>query len=212
MSIPLHAIKVVFSGKLPGSEHWSTSFWVAGQEVHDVTELTNLLTDVDHDAQAGGSFYRELQTICGAQVTIDQVDAYQYEGGTKAAVQATMAATWTTSTASITLPNQVCAVASLRTGLPGRARRGRMYLPVLGTVSSASGQCQDGNLGLLSQGLATFFGTFNTHAWGKVSVMSASTSDMYQVSEVQIDSVLDTQRRRRDKLVPLNRNIHAVAA
>lgn len=212
MSIPLHAIKVVFSGKLPGSEHWSTSFWVAGQVAHDVVELTNLAHDVDQMAQAGGAFYPELKNICGTQVTVDQIDVYQYEGGTKAAVQATQAASWTASTASITLPNQVCAVASLRTGLPGRARRGRMYLPVLGTVSSASGQCTDGNLNLLSQGLATFFGSFNTLAWGKVSVMSASTSDLYQVTEVQIDSVLDTQRRRRDKLVPINRNIHAVAA
>lgn len=204
MSIPSGAVKIVLSGNLPGGDRWSTSFWVNPlNAAMDAVELTNLISSMDTDLAAGGGFYAALASINPAEVTLDTVTGYQYQGTSKAAVQAEIPANGLpTHTNAVKLPNQVAAVLSLRTGLPGRARRGRMYIPVLAAAMLTGGKVDTTLVNGLSNGLATSWGTFNSSGNGKVCVCSQSLSQLIQITDVIVDNVLDTQRRRRDKVVP----------
>lgn len=194
--------KIILSGALPGNERWSTSFAVDHQTDYTVVELQNLLDQIATDFGAGGGMFAELAAVNPSSVTLDTITGYDYQGGTKAALQAEKTGNFLpTHTNALTLPNQVCAVASLRTGLPGRSQRGRMYLPVLACAMTATGQAATTQLDLLADGIATSFGTLNASGFGKIVVASATTGFNNQVTEVQMDHVLDTQRRRRDKMV-----------
>lgn len=194
--------KIVFSGALPGTERWSASMCIDHATALDSVELGNVLDEVITDFGAGGGFFAELAAINPATVTLDTVTAYYYSGGTKAALQAERTGNYLpTHTNAVTLPNQVCAVASLRTGLPGRSQRGRMYIPCLSVAMGANGLATTTGLNLLADGLAQSMGTFNASGRGKIVVASATTGFNNPVTEIIMDSVLDTQRRRRSSVV-----------
>lgn len=199
---PAGTVKIIMSGGLPGGESWSTSFALnPGNVAMDNTELTNTLTAVDQAMGAGGGFYAELAAINPSSVTLTKLTGYQYQGGIKAATQAEITSVGLPNhTNALTLPNQISAVLSLRTGRPGRAYRGRMYVPVLACQMTANGTANTTLLNLVADGLATSFGTINASGQGKVVIGSQTSGQWVQVTSVQVDNVLDTQRRRRDKL------------
>lgn len=201
MAIPDFAVKVVFLGALPGGESWSTSFWLSVDHALAQTDLTNTLQEVDTAFAAGGGAYAGLKLVNPAQVTIATLLGYQYQGGTKAAVQAQYASTYVPGSVTADKPNQTALVCSLRTGMPGRSHRGRMYLPFLSGSMGNNGLTSSANVLTIAQGLATSFGTINGSGFGKVCVCSQSRSAMFPINQVIADHVLDTQRRRRDKLV-----------
>lgn len=211
MAYPDQYCKIVLAGTLPGGEHWSTTFGVNPFTNLDQTGLSGLLSELNTVLAAGGGFFSQFSLINPAQVTIATITGYQYQGGPKAAVQAQVTASYTPSATAPIMPNQVCAVASLRSTLPGRANRGRMYLPALKVVMGTNGIASDGNLGSVAQGLATSFGAFNSSGEGKIVIGSQVTGLMHQVSYIQIDAILDTQRRRRDKLTTTITNQKTVA-
>lgn len=168
----------------------------------DATEIQNVLIAWDNAAKAGGGFYPALSAINPSTVTLDTLTGYQYKGGAKAAAQGVFTTTGLgTHTNAVTMPNQICAVLSLRTGIPGRSHRGRMYVPVLSVAIAAGGVASTTLLNGLASGLATSMGTFNSSGNGKCVVSSSTLAAAFQIKTVQVDNVLDTQRRRRDKVV-----------
>jgi len=211
VAIPLLAIKVLFGGSMPGGEEWSTSTWIQGTVLHDQTELTNILQALDTAMAAGGGFYATLKLFNGGGVTLPLLRAYQYNGGTKAAVQAEYNSAYTPTAGTPDKPNQVSIVTSLRTGLPGRSFRGRMYWPCTKVTMGTNGQTIAGIGQEFSNGLATSFGTFNAEGWGKLVVCSPATSATHQITEIVTDDVLDTQRRRRNKVLDSAPGTAAVA-
>lgn len=211
MAIPNQAVKVVFSGALPGGEQWSTSVWVQNFTNLGVTDLSNLLTQLDTDMNAGGAFYAKWAAYVSAGVTLTTIRGYQYQGGSQAAVSAQITSVRAPASAGLLLPNQIAVVTSLRTGIPGRAARGRMYWPVNATPALTTGFFSAACATDLANGLATAFGTFNSQGFGKISVCSPRTSAMHEVTQVRVDKVFDTQRRRRDKLIDPAPAIAAVA-
>lgn len=99
-------------------------------------------------------------------------------------------------------------VISLRTNTPGGSGRGRLYWPCIATsvgsdlrVSSSSAlsllQNMETYLHAMEDALATAFPTIGFD----LSVRSRQTHTTPHVNKIQIGNVLDTQRRRRDKLV-----------
>lgn len=122
--------------------------------------------------------------------------------------------TWTSSKPtgpSIgTLPLQDSLVCSLRTGNPGRKGRGRFYLPGIAPV------VLDSPAGVLDPtyqgGLATAYQTFIQSCCIRLTapnslfvspIVTGSPYDTYGlVSSIQVDDLVDTQRRRRKKLIP----------
>lgn len=201
MSIPVNAVKVVFGGALPGGEQWSASCWVTPQTVLGQQDLINLLQEFDQVMNAGGGFYATLKLFNGGGVTLPQLRGYQYLDGRHAAVQGTYSSAYTPTAGTPDKPNQCAIVTSLRTGFSGRSMRGRMYWPCTKVTMGTNGQTIAGIGIQFSNGLATSFGTFNASGFGKVCVMSAARTAMTQINKIVTDDVLDTQRRRRNKVI-----------
>lgn len=203
MAIPTNAIKIVLSGALPYGEQWSSSFWVAGTHPLDVTELTNVLTDINTQFNVGGGVYAKLALYNPNTVTLPFLRGYQYQGGSAAAVTAQLASSFTPGSATLTLPNQCAMVLTELTNRPGRSYRGRMYLPILSGSAVASGKWGPTVCDAVAGAFATAFGAFNNIGDGKVSVMSSRTSAITQVSSLYVDDVIDTQRRRAQSITPV---------
>jgi hypothetical protein len=145
-------------------------------------------------------------------VTIDTLRGYQYKGGANAAAVGEITGVGVAGTGSAKQPNQCALVMSLRTALPGRSFRGRMYMPIIGGSMGTNGLLAAGRSDAWCAALANDFGTFNSSGFGKIVVCSPKQSAMTQVSAVEADSVVDTQRRRRDALADTAPSTHAVAA
>lgn len=108
---------------------------------------------------------------------------------------------------SFPLPVQNSVVASHRTDQLGRRGRGRMYLPVM----AADGTDQGGKLtsarqtAVLAAQVAfiesLYFSGSGGDLWNVRPIVTGKPFSKYGViSEVQVDNIVDTQRRRRDRL------------
>lgn len=101
------------------------------------------------------------------------------------------------------LPPQIAEVISLRTGDPGRSRRGRMYFPPLGVAALfGDGTLHVSRRAELAQAMADFFTGVNGDAF--VASTAFVASDVLQaliaINEVRVGDIFDTQRRRRNAL------------
>ncbi len=105
---------------------------------------------------------------------------------------------------SRTLPNQIALVVSLLTGFSrGPAHRGRVYLPMPTMVVGGDGRIDPGEVSVVKTAFNTLLTDLNAIDAGfKVAVMSrkAGAAIGRNVTGVEIGRVLDTQRRRRNKL------------
>lgn len=105
-----------------------------------------------------------------------------------------------------TKPFQTSLVFSLRTGLAGGSRRGRLYLPCLGGSISTS------TLRLTSPTTTDLVGAMAGYLGDVQAAINAELEETYAlavrsptlgtetaVTSIQVGDILDTQRRRRDK-------------
>lgn len=107
-------------------------------------------------------------------------------------------------------PPQTAIVASLRTSLPGRSGRGRLYLPMTGFPLQPNLQMLEAQATAIVTDLRTWLRDLANTATAAypapgpdhvLVVHSRKTNTAQDVISIQADTVLDTQRRRRDKLV-----------
>ena len=107
---------------------------------------------------------------------------------------------------SPSLPYQVTPVVSLRTALATRAGRGRFYVPSLAVDQVADGRMLPDAQSDLADSAVAMMDALGTgglvpvifHRTGSPGVPQFSTT---QVIMIDVGDVLDTQRRRRNKLV-----------
>ena len=108
---------------------------------------------------------------------------------------------------TVTMPPQCAQVYSLRTNTPGASGRGRLYWPSLGAGMTSTGRLASGtvasdNLAMkayllaIRDALAAAFPTIGFN----LAVRSRLTKTTPHVVRLQAGDVVDTQRRRRDKL------------
>lgn len=105
---------------------------------------------------------------------------------------------------------QLTQVVSLRTAKArGRGHRGRFYPP--GTASGIignNGQTQPAAALIVAQSAAEFIKSLNLLVTsGRVVVWSRLNQEANQVIGVTVDTVIDTQRRRRNKIVGQDQNV-----
>lgn len=201
--------KVVISGSIgtPEIETWSISCHFGGPGVGNLqtpTELQDWAEDIftlatDQTDQAA------LAVLISSEGTINQVSTYYYDETGPAVSTGQSSQTAVVGLTPPEHPPQCSVVVSLLTGLAGRSRRGRMYLPGMGASMSVStylldsGQQQDiaEQLALLLSGMADV-------GSGVASIFpvvySATLNVLTPVSQVAVGNVIDTQRRRRDGL------------
>ena len=184
-----------FRGTFVNGEVFSHSFWFESLgSIEDVataavthwgTAVTGGLDSFFPTSLNWGSLHTSEVTVSTGVVVRSRDDALSVHGDQTSSV----------------IPNQCATVVSLRTGVSGRANRGRSYLPGVGPGSlTTSGTIDGGTAAAIALGIADFFTDMGTDGHNPV-VYSRSQRAAIAVTSVVVDEVVDTQRRRRDKLI-----------
>lgn len=206
--------RVTISGTaMGGAEEWATGFWLGST---DAAALTPSQASVDAIAAAWATFfshtdagisatYRTVQVkqslVLGATGNVEEGNTYFHRYTTQPVGGKAGLATY---------PAQVTLVASLH-GNPsiGLGGKGRMYLPGVNHGIDALGGLTSADRLKVANVLKAFFDTINASGTVGGSVINASQGRVgvpfaaplnRVVSAVQIGSMYDTQRRRRNGL------------
>lgn len=193
--------RVTIQGLLPGGEIWASSFWLQSVLIPSQSALDDLAS-VCATALAGqeGSL---LKTLSASSFLTGLTVRYYPAGQTAAALQSSPTFTQSAGTGTKNNPNQSCIVASLRTGVPGRRNRGRMYWPNTGGDLGSDGLITATMQGYVGNGLSAMFSAINAPGsteGGEVAVLSRLTGASVPVTTVQVDRRPDVQRRRANKI------------
>lgn len=211
MGIPANVARVSLQGTLPGGEIFSTGFWVrpsdGGSDVPSTNADAQTMANNIVGQTAFGTLITGLKSLLStssAYATL-RVDCYP-TGGPRATASATAAIASGTGTGANALPDQVCWVATLRTGQIGRSLRGRMYLPANGyTITTTTGLfiAHTPTIAALVAAYFTSLPLSNTIPGSGVGaeavVVSSRLTVATHISQVTNDHRPDIQRRRADR-------------
>jgi hypothetical protein len=199
VGIPDGVTRTVYSGTLcTGAERWAFSLWWF---------RTGPIIAFDYSAgEPSDAAYLAWRAAFLAfmrpEDAFTQLDSYLYAGG--AAIQHTQTTFSHVGTSSAeTLPPQCSLVLTLRTALQNRSGRGRIYVPFRGAaLSTTLGTATSTIPNLASDKLAAYMDSMHaiTPALHSI-VVSPTTSSFQPITAVDNDLVVDTQRRRRNKMV-----------
>ena len=187
-------------------EEWSTGLRINGVVMPTDAQMTSL------DSAFSALFADAALSTSGAvrylgcKVAPQDVNGlYGNTGVAKEKIRATPQALPTTATG---LP-QATVVATLTTATPrGRANEGRMYLPATWKVASADGRISSGDATAIATAVVTFINAVDAVGLGAVSVFSKGNlltpaGAVRDVKGVRIGRVIDTQRRRRNRIAEM---------
>lgn len=202
--------RVIWRGTLPGGEVWSSgcSFMMNfGDLVQDAADLNAWALAI---RQIGGTSVfpaaiRDLLSAAGACTSV-RTEYLADDGSLLQAGEYTFAGA--AGLGSATKAFQTSVVASLRTATPGRRTRGRMYWPALGAaIDTSTGRLSDPTTSEVAaavvellQDVADEATNVNPSAAVVPAVWSRENESGSVITSVEVGDVLDTQRRRRDKL------------
>lgn len=206
MAPPAKSVRVVFGGSLNGGEVWSTGFWTVDHEAtfnQDTAQALALYYDgLASGSGSTGAMSRTLENIMTTSSNWQTTKTYLYTGGSNTAAFAGeyVKPTPIAGSQSSHMPNQVCLVATLRSGLPGRRNRGRMYLPAGGgSLDTASGEFGSALIQTIATDWAALFTEINQGQDATAAIVSNAGSTSTPIHQVTVDSRCDIQRRRANK-------------
>lgn len=217
MAKPYDSVRLVFGGTIQTSQEWSCGLTIATLTAANMSSVDQAaLADFANDAMAAikaafntaaSGSTTALRALLAATDALTFVNTYLYRAGQdQAALQyEPVFGTAIAGSGAGRLPAQSCLVASLRTETPGRRGRGRLYLPETGTSLSSDGQVSSTIVNDVATDVARLIHNITVIGLGDddSSVVVGSQSGAYKVTAVQVDSEIDIQRRRADKLAPL---------
>lgn len=204
--------RITLSGTMFGSEIWTTGFFL-GQEGANASPLSQAGLDQIKDAWAvyhasAGSQINSNWKFTQAKSALIDESGHTIDDSVKYSYPA---ATVSGGTAVNTHPAQCSLVVTLMSDRPrGLASKGRMYLPGYSGGISATGKASSADILAAANGLKTFFDSFAADpdvpdqlilAAKGVGPLPALTAQNDYVESFRIGDVIDTQRRRRNKLV-----------
>lgn len=198
-------IDMTFGGTLEVNEQWSVGLCIASP---DRDPLDPSLTDLDVIAGNGDDRWNAFMATPGVgslfstAVQYQETRTYFRPASTSSAVAVGHAGTARNGSGTQIVPAQVALCCTLNTNFAGRSNRGRVYLPLLAAPVHPTGS----QLGVIAGALIaliTGLAGDATTALG-VAVGPVVGANAKLITQVHIDSVLDTQRRRRNGLVPAN--------
>lgn len=201
MGIPANAVKITYNGHLSNGEIFSWGSWFDALTALTQAELDSLLSTATTAFASDLQAQQVIQLDTGSGY--DGAKAYYYDGsGPHAALISEESLSVVGSSSGTDMPLQTCAVASLRTGRPGRSYRGRIYFPYLeGALTShqfPSTFCSN-----FATDVANYLTAIKTASGGGFRaadpvVMSSMKSAMTPITQVLVDSKPDVQRRRAE--------------
>lgn len=200
-------LRFTISGTLAsGTEEWSTTCHfqdpnqIAPSEPQDLQGWAdNCATDI------GLLVTSQLKNGLSITGAIRRIDTYEYEDiGEPASLQGGAVLNYAGSATAVN-PLPTSMVGSLRTGLPGRRYRGRMYWPAVGLQLTVGGRFSTSDATGAPPDFAEMLEGISTR-WPATGapvpvVVSKVGGVVTPVTSIQVGDVPDTQRRRRDALV-----------
>lgn len=200
--------RMTFRGTMPGGEQFATTLNVA-KGINLAFSESEIEALADAVGPLWGTFHASVNAQLSALVGFARVDTYAIGTDGKATAQGTFTPiTPVVGSGGVSLPNQCTMVMSLRTGRPGRAFRGRMYLPTLaiGDGLGADGRVQIGRVEDLADQFKVFVDAVNTLTVDGADVRAVVASGVglganTLITTISAGRVIDTQRRRRNELV-----------
>lgn len=197
--------RMVLSGPLgsPEVDNWSITLHWTLDGGGAVTNQTDLQSWADNAAAVLDGLETNQATLANLLSTVsevERVDLYAYGDSGPAVAQASASCSGA-GLGAIEAPFQVAAVMSLLTGRPGASYRGRAYWPAMGATMGSGGTFSE------AAGAATDFAELITEL-GDIDGTSTAICVVYSptldvvtpVTSVRVGNVLDTQRRRRDRV------------
>lgn len=205
--------RVTLSGTMfGGAEEWSTGFFL-GEEGSDAADGSDLGATAILDAWR--TFFEHAGSNISASYLTTQckIAAIDANGNTELGhvYYATPATELNGNVSAITLPPQCSLVATLLSDRPrGKASKGRMYLPGLALMPSATtGKISSVQCGTIADNLKTFFDALEASfdvpnqlilAAKGTGALPALNAQNDVVETIRVGDVVDTQRRRRNGL------------
>lgn len=187
-------------GKLSNTADWSVNLNFSVDKLPSLADAQTAANAILSDCGTTSAISKSLN----AEDTFAQVRLTGYpamSGPATLSVASNGDAENGTSSGQASAP-QVCEVATLRTAMPGRSYRGRLYWPLRwathpnGVVSAADQTQLNGTVQGLAQAISTELGAVGTSAaWG---VYSKTLGLITPVSTVSVGTRVDTQRRRAE--------------
>lgn len=192
-------VKVTFQFTLYAVQSASVSFWLkfpspavsggmaalatgSGDSNYTTNLRSWLLGQMNTGQKLVGITYRAYQP--DSQTLFDQATKTYSDAGTLS--------TW--------MPPQVAMVASLRTAGFGRAYRGRVYFPTAVQGNATTGRASAAQTAAAATAVRAYLAQWVAGSVTPV-LISLSRGVATPLTYVEVDAVMDTQRRRRDKMI-----------
>lgn len=203
--------RLVLGGTNAGGDSWSIGFSVVGlaslSEDNSAAWLSAVATDIGTAANSSGT--SGFLAVAATDTLLKTLRLYNYPAGPPPAA-VTAEFTYATPKAGFATgkaPYECAVVATLETGYSGRKSRGRVYVPGDG-VSTGTHQINQAACDEVANGIAAVINAINASTVpGDVGnpfvVVSGAggTGPQHLVTRVRVDSKVDVQRRRQNKVV-----------
>lgn len=190
---------VTVGGRMPGNEEWQIGFHLDqgpdGAPGGDAAAVANSLAPIFQQVFQTGNIAGALSSGCRAE----RVSAYYIPANQTRATQVGQAQIDAVGSGEAKLPNQCAIVCSFRTEDPSRRGRGRVYLPAVGLTIGTNGQVSSGVANGIAQEMAGLLFQMNSAEYNGLVLGGTSGNS---IDRVLVDSVVDTQRRRRNRMEP----------
>lgn len=203
-SRPYDHIDVVISGVIGNAvQQWSCQFTNAAVDHSavpgdiSVGDLVTIATSVRTALQGPGP----LLSIMGSDVSVKAIRAYLRKAGDPLATLVGEDTTVMGGAGTPTVPTQCAVVATLLTGAAGVRNRGRVYWPIAGATTRLMTTGQNTTVANETRDIIDALRTSVSSAWGTAAGPVVGNNGLL-VTRVRVDNVIDTQRRRRDKIAP----------
>lgn len=188
MALFKHTLNGVFPGEI-----WSFGIHTLGNLTASAAEAAWATAAGAFWTDAGLLFANEVTAVSTSTAELDQATGKQI---TRVETPSSLAGT----AASESLPYQCAPAVSLRTNLATRAGRGRFYAPSLAVEFVAGGKMTAPAQSALLDGAVGMIAAL-TGAGLDVVLYGRASHATQSVTRVDVGDVIDTQRRRRNKLV-----------
>lgn len=197
--MPTPYTKVVISGTINASEVFAFGFQLLNRAGDQATQDTLAIAFTGPLVTAGAT-KTVMQSLINTTDVYTMLSMYAYDdiGGTARLVS--HAPMSVAGSSSSHLPNQVALVATLRSAVPSRRTRGRMYLPATGAATLTGGfygGSGPANVAAAVKALMSVSPTLFPPV-----VVSTAAASASPITSVSVDNRLDIQRRRANKQLP----------
>lgn len=210
-----HTVRITFTGTISQVQTFSTGCWFryygGGVAIPSAAEMLDAITNSSDFQGYVDSLWAVLSGYMSQSTIMQNWNAAVYgEDPTKPVEGLAGTLTAFGGSSGHNLPPECALVASLRTDLKGRSGRGRMYLPLTGMLIGNDGLAPAVCATDVAGAVAAFLNSCDGHTFesstgsdtGRLrAVVNSTTHGMTSdVNKVLVDTRVDAQRRREDKL------------